>query len=257
MRRRYPPQPPNNPAIVLHPVLPLNRQNAYRERYRRLVRGWQPSGEQYEARVRRYVGSTTVLLDLGCGRGGLIEKLGPQVAWPVGIDSDRLSLQAHRSPLTRRSCARAEALPFAANTFDVVVSSWLLEHLAQPQRVLNEVARVLRPGGHFVTLTPNANHPILLANRLSQLAPRLQRRLVPGLYGRRAEDTFAVYYRANTYRHLVQLARVAGLHLAHYRPIADPTYLAFNDVMFRLASWAERLIPHALKVHLLLDFEKL
>lgn len=237
-------------------MLPLDRQNQYRERYRQLTPGWQPSGEQYEALATGYAHASTALLDLGCGRGGLIEKLGPEVGQPVGCDPDRRSLAEHRSPDTRRVCAPAEVLPFADATFDLVIASWLLEHLSHPQAVLAEVARVLRPGGHFVTLTPNANHPILLANRVSQLAPRLQRWLVPRLYARDETDTFSVHYRANSRRQLVRLALDSGLQLAAYRPIGDPSYLAFGDALFGLATWAERLTPRRLKIHLLLDFYK-
>lgn len=237
-------------------MLSLEKQNAYRERYRQMRPGWQPSGERYEATVRQYVTPATRLLDLGCGRGGLIEKLGPEVAAPVGIDPDWSSLAEHRSPLTWRTCAWADALPFKDGCFDVVMASWLLEHLADPLHVLSEVARVLTPGGHFVTLTPNAWHPLLVANRISRIAPAVQRALVPRLYGRSEADTFRVYYRANAPRTVQQLARQVGLAVANCEAIADPTYLAFTPLTFALAARAEAWLPEALRVHLVIDVYK-
>lgn len=237
-------------------MLSLDRQNQYRERYRARRPGWAPSGERYESLVRSYVQPGTRLLDLGCGRGGLIEKLGGDVALPLGIDPDRLSLAEHRSPHTLRVCAPAQSLPLPASSVDLVIATWLLEHLADPAAVLAEVQRTLRPGGHFITLTPNANHPLLLANRISQALPRLQRWLVPRLYARSQDDTFRVHYRANSPARLRALATRAGLVLVALQVIPDPTYTAFNDALFGLSVAAERLIPPGLKVHLLADFEK-
>ena len=46
--------------------------------------------------------------------------------------------------------------PFAAGSFDVVASAWVLEHLDHPGLVFSEVRRVLVKGGRFVFVTPNA-----------------------------------------------------------------------------------------------------
>src|SRR5205823_10555 len=134
-----------------------------------------------------------------------------------------------------------------------VGSVWVLEHLEAPDRVFAEVARVTRPGGHFVFLTPNAVNPLILANRLGQVAPWLQHRLVSNIYGRAKGDTFTVRYRANSSRRLRRLAKRTGFSVMELRVIADPTYVAFNPAMFRAAMAAERLLPAGLGVHLLGD----
>lgn len=46
------------------------------------------------------------------------------------------------------------ALPFAANTFDAALNIVTLEHVKQPQQVLNEIARVLRPNGRLLLVVP-------------------------------------------------------------------------------------------------------
>ena len=55
-------------------MLPLDRQNQLRERYRKVRRDWKTSGEVYEAAVRGHLHVDMRVLDLGCGRGGLPEK---------------------------------------------------------------------------------------------------------------------------------------------------------------------------------------
>ena len=54
-------------------ALPLDVQNSYRARYRAMRPGWRASGEQLEAMVRSYVTPGSSVLDLGCGRGGVVE----------------------------------------------------------------------------------------------------------------------------------------------------------------------------------------
>jgi SAM-dependent methyltransferase len=179
-------------------LLPLERQNAYRDRYRAMRPGWRSSGEQLEALVRAHLNQQSHVLDLGCGRGGVVELIWRDVELAAGLDPDVPSLAEHRAPGMPVICGRGEHLPFAAESFDLIVCLWVVEHLESPEVVLREVRRILRPGGHFVFLTPNLRNPLLLMNRVAKALPQLQRRIVPRLYGRVEADTFPVRYRANT-----------------------------------------------------------
>lgn len=237
-------------------MLPLVKQNRYRERYQRLRSDWRTSGEELEALVRKCLTSHTYVLDLGCGRGGVMELFWRDVQFSVGLDPDAASLLQHRTlmPLTG---GLGEALPFPSETFHLVIGLWVLEHLRQPEKTLSEIQRVLRPGGHFIFLTPNAQHPLIWANQVSHALPLLQRRLVPKLYGRDEADTFHVHYRANTLPRLRQLAFRFNMQVVTLRAIPDPTYLAFNDFFFHLSVLVERCLPPSWGVHLLGDFVKI
>ena len=218
--------------------------------------GWRPSGDQLDALLKSHLRPDSRVLDLGCGRGGAVELVWRDVDLAVGLDPDAPSLTGHRAagmPVIR---GVGERLPFAAGSFDLIVCVWVLEHLAEPVATLREVTRVLKPGGHFLFLTPNLRHPLMLANRLGKALPRLQGRMVPRLYGRLEPDTFPVQYQANTAAAIARLAEAAGLRVAELRVIPDPTYLAWGELMFRAAVLSERLLPRSRGIHLLGDLVK-
>jgi ubiquinone/menaquinone biosynthesis C-methylase UbiE len=244
-------------------MLPLHKQNFFRERYKQRRRGWRPSGEELEALVRHHLRPESRVLDLGCGRGGVLELFWREVALPVGADPDYGSLREHRTrqqppviPQMPLTCSLAEHLPFHSSQFDLVLAVWVLEHLPQPRTAFREIARVLKPGGHFIFLTPNAWHPLIWANRASQMAPAVQKALVPHLYGRTEADTFRVHYRANTPLWLKQLARESGFTIVSQRAIQDPSYLAFNSLFFEASVLLESFLPPAWGVHLLGEWRK-
>ncbi len=234
-------------------VLPLSVQNAYRERYRAIRPGWKSSGDQLEAMVRSHVTARSRILDLGCGRGGVVELLWREVELAAGLDPDSPSLSEHRAqgmPVVR---GVGERMPFVDESFDLIVCLWVLEHLKDPVEAFREVRRVLRPRGHFVFVTPNMRNPLMVANRIGKALPSLQRRLVPRFYGRGEADTFPVQYRANTVEAVRGHAEAAGLQVYDLRVVPDPTYLAMNSLMFQASVMSERLLPKGWGVHLLGD----
>jgi SAM-dependent methyltransferase len=235
------------------PLLPLNVQNAYRDRYRAIRPGWQSSGDQLEAIVRRHLEPSSRVLDLGCGRGGVVELFWRDAKLAIGLDPDSPSLTEHRAPGMPVIRGYGEHMPFADESFDLIVCVWVLEHLKDPVAMLSEVHRVLRPGGHFAFVTPNSRNPLMLANRIGKALPALQRRLVLRFYGRVEADTFPVQYRANTVAAIRAHAKASGLEVYEVRVVPDPTYLALNTFMFRASVMSERFMPKGWGVHLLGD----
>jgi SAM-dependent methyltransferase len=180
-----------------------------------------------------------------------MEALHWQAGRAVGLDPDLASLRRHRLSAFDRACGLAEHLPFPGGSFDLVCCSWVLEHVARPGEVFDEVARVLAPGGHFIFVTPNRRHPLLTLNRVLGWTRGW---LVARLYGRRPTDTFAAFYRANTVSDLERWAHGAGLRAVGLVRVGDPTYLAFGELLYRVACLLERLIPADRRVHLVGDY---
>jgi SAM-dependent methyltransferase len=232
-------------------MLSLEKQDAYRRRYAQTRPGWSPATQVYEDAISALLRPASRVLDLGCGRGGVMERLHGRAGSVAGVDPDIDSLLLRRLPGGWVTCATGERLPFATAAFDLVSCSWVLEHLCDPGAVFSEVARVLVPGGHFLLLTPNARHPLIWANRLLRWTKGA---LVGRLYGRREVDTFPARYRANVVRRIDQLADAGGMRRVSVQLIGDPSYLAFGEMLFRLSCLLERLTPASRRVHIVAEY---
>jgi SAM-dependent methyltransferase len=101
-------------------------------------------------------GQLAVALDAGCGNGQFSAVAKRRSKRVVSLDiSAQLVARAARNADTFGVVGDALALPFNAATFDVVLSSEMVEHTLRPQSAVEELVRVLRPGGTLVLTTPN------------------------------------------------------------------------------------------------------
>lgn len=94
------------------------------------------------------------VLDVGCGVGVWLDRLGSSYGTiGTGVDISPRSLGKAQSCSVRQSVfvlADARELPFASESFDLVVSLDVLEHIQQPERAVDELIRVACRGGHIV-----------------------------------------------------------------------------------------------------------
>jgi SAM-dependent methyltransferase len=102
------------------------------------------------------IGRGKRVLDLGCRSGALTKHFldGNSV---VGLDVDAAALEKVQALGIEPVQANVEEpLPFEGETFDAVVAGELFEHLQFPDALVDEIRRVLRPGGVLVGSVPNA-----------------------------------------------------------------------------------------------------
>lgn len=215
------------------------------------------AGQVYQDLVGRYITASTRLLDLGSGRCSLAARQIQPAKLRVGIDPYLGDLACNEA-IAHPAVALGENLPFRPATFDLIITQWVMEHLAFPQRVVSEMARVLRPGGRIVIFTTNWHNYI---PRVSYLIPhRLQVQLVKRLLRRPERETFPVYYRANTRSDIAAIAGESGLEMRHCLHVGNPFYFAFSPALFRVALGFERLtdIPRwqDYKLYLLIVLQK-
>jgi ubiquinone/menaquinone biosynthesis C-methylase UbiE len=98
----------------------------------------------------------TRVLDVGCGTGNYAAALTNATGCRVsGVDPSQRMLDRARdaAPWEFLVQGSAESLPFPRDSFDVVMSTDVIHHIGDRDAYFSEVARVLRPSGHIVTVT--------------------------------------------------------------------------------------------------------
>lgn len=153
-------------------------------------------------------------LDLGCGTRLLSpwsrydeQELTGRYSRFIGLDYNMGSLKRNR---TGASLVRGDisSLPFPAESFDVVTSNMVFEHLREPEKQLSEVWRVLKPGGLLIFSTPNAWGYSTPFSRM--FSEGIKDMVVKALDGRNEEDVFPAYYRINTSGEIRRIAEETG-----------------------------------------------
>lgn len=104
------------------------------------------------------------VLDAGCGRGFFMKyvtELTPCKLTGVDLDFEHLEIALKENRSRGGSVARSyiDPLPFADATFDKIIFSEVMEHLPDDWGGLNEIKRVLKPGGLVYLTVPNHNYP--------------------------------------------------------------------------------------------------
>lgn len=101
------------------------------------------------------------ILDLGCGEGTRLNLLLNDKRKGVGIDNSQKALDMGEKsyPKIRFIKANLERIPLKSNSFDLVYTAYVLEHLINPERVLEEAIRLTSLKGNLVLIAPNYGAP--------------------------------------------------------------------------------------------------
>jgi SAM-dependent methyltransferase len=110
--------------------------------------------------IRNLLTKNASVLDFGCGDGHFLQEVGDQIGEGIGIDLDKSLIEeaarCNRFPNVRYMYADAKGgLPFDAGRFDVIGAFGVLEHVGPEQPLLQELHRLLRPGGRLVIAVPS------------------------------------------------------------------------------------------------------
>ena len=204
----------------------------------------------FYSRVNALLTPETRLLDIGYGRGAgkedrcewrrSLQCFKGRVAHVTGIDPDP---DAAGNPDLDdfRLIEQPDVWQVEDGSIDLAVSDFVLEHVEHPDAFLAECHRVLAPGGHACFRTPNRFH--------TALTSRVQ-------HGRRDEDVFPTFYRCNSKRAITRRMNAAGFDVTVVRHEAEPAYLHFSNIAYRLGVLAHRLMPPPLASTLLIFARK-
>ena len=154
------------------------------------------------------VPNSGTILDAGCGYTSSLRRCDYAPRQLIGVDLDHEALRQNTTVRLRCVCDLA-SLPFREESLSFVVSRDVLEHLEKPNDVLDEFARVLRPGGALVISGTNTFNYISALARLTpvRLKTRLRRLTCAGP----VTEDLPVYYRANRLSKLKRMLEERGL----------------------------------------------
>jgi SAM-dependent methyltransferase len=191
--------------------------------------------------IHEYVRAGDIMLDAGCGSGRVFQYHFDDAQRPrliAGVDmTDEPRANHNIDTAGRADLAR---LPFRDAVFDIAISSHVAEHLTQPERVFSELARVLKPGGRLLVLTPNRWHYVTIS---SGLLPHRVHVKFNEWRGVDAHDIFPTVYRANTAHRLRSLYERAGFDVERLEQFeTEPEYLAFSTATYALGVAYERAV---------------
>ena len=180
----------------------------WHERYTQQA-GWTRALREYLFQRTSLEGADRVL-EVGCGTGAILSTV--QTNALHGLDLRLASLKGARlhAPAASLTCADAHFLPYADNAFDITFCHYLLLWVSDPYRVLLEMKRITRPGGHVLALaepdySARIDEPPELAVLGRWQVESLQRQGAdPALGGRLAE----LFYRAGI--ELVETGAIQG-----------------------------------------------
>lgn len=130
-----------------------------------LARTWDDPSRRWPTKcelIASLVQPTQCLLDIGCGNGSLLRELrGRGFPELHGLEISQYAIERLRSEGICMHHGVLPRIPLSDGSFDVVIASQVLEHVVRRTRFVDEMARVLKPGGRaFVFVPDNCLGPI-------------------------------------------------------------------------------------------------
>jgi 2-polyprenyl-3-methyl-5-hydroxy-6-metoxy-1,4-benzoquinol methylase len=186
-------------------------------------------------------GKGRALLDVGAA-DGLLSRRFTDLGWRVtGVERDPVAAQAGTRWCERMVVANLDReVPSLESLYDVIVFGDVLEHLADPLRVLTDFTRFLAPDGRVVVSVPNVAHFVI---RLSLLAGRFDY-IDRGIL----DHTHLRFFTERSVRALIS---DAGLEIVRFTATPAPLYqvlpkrfhASWLAVTHRFNAWLARTLP--------------
>lgn len=177
------------------------------------------------------------ILEDGCGVGEYLTRLQPLAEQAVGLEVEFDRAVVAHAKAHQLTCAAAESLPFPLNSFDLLLSHEVLEHVRDDRQSVLEMARVLKPGGRLMVFVPNRGYPFETHGIYWQGKYRFGNKLFVNYLPRKWRDSLAPHVRAYSSADLESL--FANLNLAVVKK--QILFGAYDNLIQRFG-WLGRLL---------------
>lgn len=143
------------------------------------------------------------------------------------IDIDFKAIQKNGGKF--RVNGNGEIMPFLKNAFDYVISEDFLEHVRSPERLLDELNRVLTKRGEIVFTTPGGWSYIAIISRITPLGFH---KWINKLRGVDTDDIYPTYYRFNSIFSIKSKGKRFGFSVKMFKMITgEPSYFSFSKIL--------------------------
>lgn len=219
----------------------------------------------FYGRINSIITAEMTVLDVGCGRGSALlsdqvlyrknlRNLKEKVKSVIGIDVDPAGKD--NPGLSEFRIITDKIWPVESQSIDLIVSDFVLEHILNPDQYFSEVSRVLKPGGYFCARTTNKIGYVGIAARL--IVNKSHAKVLSFIQKDRAEiDIFPTVYQVNTVFKLRKIISEYSMMPIVYGYDAEPSYLMFSRILYRLARFFQYLTPRFLKTSIFIFARKL
>jgi SAM-dependent methyltransferase len=213
----------------------------------------------FYTRVRSLLRPESTMLDIGCGRGSKagdpvpfrrsLTNMRGSCARVIGIDVSR---DGEENALIDefRVIDDEQRWPLEDGSIDVALTDWVLEHIEDVDSFFREAARVIKPNGSLCIRTVNRHGYPAFCSRM--LTDRLRARVLKAAQrDRECADVFPAHYLCNTERKITRYMTKFGFDSIVVPFEAEPAYLDFSPLAYRVAAAVGQYLPGSLKSALL------
>lgn len=111
--------------------------------------------------ISKIAGKAHTVLDVGCGEGTKLNEIIGKHKKGTGVDISAYSIKKAQKQYPHQNfiLVKDENLPFPSSAFDLVYSTFVLEHTHDPGLFIKEMIRVTKKNGHTIILCPNYGAP--------------------------------------------------------------------------------------------------
>jgi 2-polyprenyl-3-methyl-5-hydroxy-6-metoxy-1,4-benzoquinol methylase len=187
--------------------------------------------------IGKLITPNATVLDLGAGPGLLLDSIPEHLhctKQAVDISSEAVDILNRKGIQAQCINLETEALPYGTDTADMIICTEMLEHLTDPDVVLREIHRVLKPTGILITSVPNINQLITPFLYLFDLPP-----INAARYG-------SIHYRDFTKRIFTKALKNNGFLISKMQ--GDSIFPFKNIISRSIASLSPRLSYHLIAV---------